>query len=118
MVSDGWGRGGAMLREAAQYVDDAHQAAYKDLCRVAEAAFCHFQSTYLQICFVRRRNAGDKAGMAAALREEAMVTRRLITLCREDSRIGFEASNHYYYNENSLIEKLLNCRRLLAQLAD
>ena len=54
--------------------------------------------------------------MIAAVREEAMVTRRLIMLCREDSRIGFEASNHYYYNENSLIEKLLNCRRLLTLL--
>ena len=116
ILSEGWGRGCAMLREAAAYVDDVHQKAYKELCRVAEAAFCHFQSTYLQICFVRRRNAGDKAGMVAALREESMVTRRLITLLREDSRIGFEASNHYYYNENSLIEKLLNCRRLLSLL--
>ena len=97
-------------------MDEAHQAAYRYLSRIAEAAFCHFQSTYLQICFVRRRNAGDKAGMIAAVREEAMVTRRLIMLCREDSRIGFEASNHYYYNENSLIEKLLNCRRLLTLL--
>ncbi len=30
-----------------------------------------------------------------------------------DSRIGFEASNHYYYTEASLKEKILNCRHLL-----
>lgn len=27
-----------------------------------------------------------------------------------DSRIGFEASNHYYYSLNDLIEKMVNAR--------
>ena len=31
---------------------------------------------------------------------------------RRDSRIGFEASNHYLYGENELLEKYLNCKAL------
>lgn len=112
ILSDGWGRGCAVLREAESAIDEAHYAAWRDLSRVAEAAFCHFRSTYLQICFVRRRNAGDRAGMLAAVREETMMARRMLALIREDSRLGFEASNHYYYTQNALVEKLFNCQRL------
>ena len=32
-----------------------------------------------------------------------------------DSRIGFEASNHYLYTANDLREKVLNCEHLLGR---
>jgi hypothetical protein len=40
----------------------------------------------------------------------------LYALQREDSRIGFEASNHYYYLPQDLVEKDLNCERILSEL--
>jgi hypothetical protein len=40
----------------------------------------------------------------------------LLAVMRADSRIGFEASNHYYYTRNSLMEKIFNCQRILKEL--
>ena len=81
---------------------------------MAEASYCHFRSTYLQVCFVRRRAAGDTAALRKIVLEEEELALRLLRLLRADSRLGFEASNHYYYTQNSLLEKVFNCRRLLA----
>jgi hypothetical protein len=41
------------------------------------------------------------------------LARELFTLASQDSRIGFEASNHYYYVPLDLVEKVINCRALL-----
>ena len=35
-------------------------------------------------------------------------------VCR-DSKVGFEASNHYYYTPNDLLEKVINCRHILEE---
>jgi len=34
-------------------------------------------------------------------------------LSRRDSRIGFEASNHYYYFPLDFVEKVINCEYIL-----
>ena len=39
----------------------------------------------------------------------------LFRLTSQDSRIGFEASNHYYYVPQDLVEKVINCEHLLRQ---
>ena len=49
----------------------------------------------VQICFVRRRDAGDHATLLPILEEEITLAKRLFEVIRRDSRIGFEASNHY-----------------------
>jgi hypothetical protein len=51
--------------------------------------------------------------MRRALEDEIAAARRLFTLTREDSRIGFEASNHYYYLPLDLVEKVVSCRYIL-----
>lgn len=43
---------------------------------------------------------------------ETALVRRLLAVSRRDSRIGFEASNHYFYVEQDLLEKILNCNDL------
>jgi len=40
----------------------------------------------------------------------------LYELVIRDSRIGFEASNHYYYTVQDLCEKALNCRYIVEEL--
>ena len=77
------------------------------MARVAEAALCHFESAYNHIRFVRARNADDVAGMRAAIASEKDAVRRLLALRARDSRLGYEASNHYFYTVNDLIEKCL-----------
>ncbi|NLF94468.1 MAG: hypothetical protein GX564_11340, partial [Oligosphaeraceae bacterium] len=108
-----WGEGLARLQSAGKAVLAERQAHYRDLRQVAEAAYCHFSSSCWQMVFVQCRDRGEPAGMRSAVQAEKELALRLLSLCRIDSRLGFEASNHYYYHENTLLEKILNCNRLL-----
>jgi hypothetical protein len=92
--------------------------------RVAEAAEIHFRSTanqarFVMQCKVLSTTADESAtGISLAsletiIRNELQLARRLYRLQLQDSRIGFEASNQYYYVPNDLAEKVLNCRDLL-----
>ena len=56
--------------------------------------------------------------MAATVREELDTVHKLHDLARRDSRVGFEASNHYYYSLNALVEKMVNCEDVLDRLAE
>ena len=89
-----------------------------------EAAAVHFLSSAHQAAFAwarhqlkeakTERDARDWLVLAEnALRQERWLAGRLHALQSADSRIGFEASNHYYYVPIDLAEKLLNCRDLL-----
>ena len=37
----------------------------------------------------------------------------LFKLTRQDARIGYEASNHYYYYPLDLVEKVVNCSYII-----
>ena len=47
------------------------------------------------------------------VRAEIALARRLHAIQSRDSRIGFEASNEYYYVPVDLAEKVINCQDLL-----
>jgi hypothetical protein len=94
-------------------------------CSVAEAAAIHFRSSANQARFVQARDALAKSADAASgaahraelrrvLESELALARRLYVLQRADSRLGFEASNQYYYVPVDLMEKVVNCRALLS----
>ncbi len=104
-----WKKGVEILEA---YRDDS--PAYTELCRMAKATYCHIASAYNHIRHVRCRDAGDREGMKAAIRDEQKVVEMLMPLRAADSRIGFEASNQYYFSMQDLIEKQIN----LAYLAD
>ncbi|HEV8604518.1 MAG TPA: hypothetical protein VGQ99_04085, partial [Tepidisphaeraceae bacterium] len=80
---------------------------------VARAARIHFQSVANQVRFVLARDSGagaeQVAKMRKLMRDEAELAKELFVLTREDSRIGFEASNQYYYLPQDLMEKVINC---------
>ena len=91
---------------------------------VAEAAAIHFQSVANQARFVRDRDllaaSKDRASggalvekLESTLRSELALAKRLFVIQSRDSRIGFEATNHYFYVPADLIEKILICRDLL-----
>ena len=43
------------------------------------------------------------------LDHEITLAQELFVLTQKDSRIGFEASNHYFYVPLDLVEKVINC---------
>lgn len=122
-VAVGFEAGASMLRRGAATAWTADRgAALEAEARLAEAAAIHFRSTAQQARFVQARNAleagdGDRAvllqELEAVLRAEIELARRLLILQRQDSRLGFEASNHYFYVPQDLAEKIVNCRDLL-----
>lgn len=127
-VADGFERTLRELRTVATdapHVSAAQRMEFAAECRVAEAAGIHFRSAANQARFVMARRAlaaANTAGQAAQpraalqhlLHDEIALARRLYALQRADSRLGFEASNQYFYVPADLMEKVLNCRQLLA----
>lgn len=108
-VAAGWRAGLEKLQAACTM---GASAAIADELRVAEAAYLHFQSVANQIAFVRAR-AEDWERCRELLRREIVVARRMFDLVNRDSRIGFEATNHYFYTRLDLVEKVVSCRYLL-----
>lgn len=109
---------------AAGGLSGGQRQALREECQVAEATSIHFRSCANQARFVLARRAltaaatpSEQAGYKARLRElleaEVELARRLYQLQSRDSRLGFEASNQYYYVPLDLVEKVLNCRDLL-----
>jgi hypothetical protein len=102
----------------------SHRNALSREISVGEAAFLHFRSAANQARFVQSRDnlrtAKDRSGALAqialldrVLAEEIVLAKRLHAIQSHDSRIGFEASNHYYYVPVDLAEKMINCRYLI-----
>jgi hypothetical protein len=95
---------------------------------VAEAAAIHFRSVANQARFLLARGALQTSKpegtqreavlgeIRTLLRAELGLAKRLWALQLQDSRLGFEASNQYYYVPQDLVEKVLNCRDLLERM--
>lgn len=116
-VAAGFASGAATLRAAARGTRGANRDALLSEAGVADACALHFGSAARQARFVLARRAalagGPDAAKAAAdlerlLDDEIAAARRLHALQSADSRIGFEASNQYYYVPVDLVEKVVN----------
>lgn len=94
---------------------------------VAYAAYLHLASTVNQIDFVRRRNElqGNEVQLSnrkakreirRLLQSEIHLAKELHRVCQKDSRIGFEATNQYYYLPQDLVEKVVNCETILSKI--
>jgi hypothetical protein len=53
--------------------------------------------------------------MKRRLELEISLARELFTLVQQDAHLGFEPSCQYFYLPLDLVEKVVNCRWLLAQ---
>ena len=117
LLSSKWYGGVQILEACRETVAPDEEKEFLELCRLAKAAYCHLRSTCLQVRFVRAREGGfDREVMKKCAREELSLASELAEIARRDSRIGFEASNHYLYTLNDLREKVLNCLWILEQL--
>jgi hypothetical protein len=92
--------------------------------RYAEVAAINFRSTANQARFVIARNALAEAKtlqeaeprlkeLDSLIRDDQALAKRLYALQSEDSRIGFESSNQYFFIPIDLAEKIVNCAYLL-----
>jgi hypothetical protein len=82
----------------------------------ADAASIHFASVANQSRFVLARRAGNLELERRYANAEARLALRLHALQSSDCRLGFEASNQYFYTPLDLVEKVINCRWVAAQL--
>ena len=103
---------------------DKHRKALIRECNVAETIAIHCRSVANQAKFItirdrlaslRGKGASEQEvnGLKAILEQEIILAKSMHFLQCRDSRLGFEASNHYFYTPADLIEKVLNCRDLL-----
>jgi hypothetical protein len=125
-IAAGWDEGLALLQAATEKAKaPSEQANLREDTGLAEAAGLHFRSTVGQARFLMARNAllsgtlkgSERQAQIDAIRQAAITeiqtAKRLFSLVCRDSRIGFEASNHYYYLPLDLIEKVVNCDYVL-----
>ncbi|MDQ6482100.1 hypothetical protein [Dyadobacter sp. LHD-138] len=100
------------------------RAALVKECGVAETIAIHYGSIVNQTRFnlirdqlssgVEKKTALDLISqLEGILQKEIVLAKRMAELQGSDSRLGFEASNHYFYVLNDLAEKVVNCRDLL-----
>ena len=124
-MANGFDKGVQVLRETAASAGDDAAALQLEL-NVAETCAIHFRSVANQARFVDARDrlaAAPPAEEAEALRatvravlaSEIDLATRLYRVQSRDSRIGFEATNHYFYVPVDLAEKVVNCAYLLAK---
>jgi hypothetical protein len=128
-VAAGWRSGIPHLKAAVEKAPPERRDEAQAELRFTEAAQVHFQSVANQTRFVLARDALANSSstllteernrlrgeIRRCLQSEITLARQLFTLTREDSRIGFEASNQYVYLPLDLVEKVINCRWLLGQ---
>jgi hypothetical protein len=128
-VARGWVKGVDALKRAVELAPAEKRADAESDLRVAHAAAIHFASVANQTRFVLARaalansrklqkDAGEeRRQIRQILEREIQLAKELFALAQSDSRLGFEASNHYYYVPVDLVEKVVNCEYLKTQLA-
>lgn len=90
----------------------------KEAKRYVAVAINHYEADVLQTEYARikRESPLNVAAMARIIKKEKLLAEKLISLAAEDSKIGYETSNHYFYTQNSLLEKIVNSEVLLSEL--
>jgi len=100
------------FEEAVSDLEKCKETPYiAEILRFLRVCHAHYKSTLLLSRFVITRCENIQLAIEL-IDEEAALTETLYGLCKQDARIGFEASNHYLYNENSLLLKLVSLREL------
>ena len=109
LVSEKWEEGLALLKEEEGELSD-----------IAYISYMLFKSSYNQIRFIRLRDAylengseALRAQLRAIVEDERELAAKTYEIMCLRPAVGFEAANHYYFNRQMLLEKLVNCDWLL-----
>ncbi len=129
-VAQGWAEGLLHFEKAVTAANGQQRAAAKSDLSVARAVHLHFASVANQVRFVMARDALRQANLSGErqrqLRKqiqqfvdsEIALASDLFAVTSQDSRIGYEASNHYFYVPLDLVEKVVNCEYLRDKIAE
>ena len=98
----GWEKGLALLG------DDESEVAV-----MARATYCLFKSSLDQIRFIRARDEGRFSDAIALAESEERTARLMLEQMNKNAAIGYEAANHYYFSKGQIVEKILNCRKVI-----
>ena len=122
---EGWGEG---LSDLLVYKGKNNDL--DEMILMAQTVLCQYESAYHHIQFVNRRNKMLENAVSSAeekeklqceilhiVRDEMETVQTLIDLRLQDSRIGFESSNHYFYTLQDLKEKMINLAYCEEQLS-
>ena len=90
-------------------------SAVKEFLVCAKATYIHLKSALNLAKFSKYKSDLQANGeiLKDCLGSELEITKELYGLICKDSKIGFEMTNHYYYNENLLLEKAICMENLL-----
>ena len=83
-----------------------------ELLTYSKVAYCHFYSDLLQTEYSYYKSTCDKNALQETLAKEKEKAKELLALLKKSSFIGFETSNHYFYTERNVVEKLINVERI------
>ncbi len=105
-----WQKGLQYLDAAASEIEADFAENYQDLRSVALACYCSYASAINQAKYINELRGTDrKDEISALLTDEISLAETMLKLSSADSRLGFEATNHYAYTRNELLEKIINC---------
>lgn len=128
ILSAGWKKGLADFKKAVNYISPGKHSNYQEDLNLAQAAYCHFASVANQAHFIIDRDSllmNNISGQSRQVLEkevntildnEISLARDLYKITCRDSRVGFEASNQYYYVPQDLMEKVINCEFIRKKL--
>ena len=118
------------MERAVQQATLRQRATARGDLQLAKTCQLHFASAANHVDFILARDAlaADDLTPTARKEKQAFIRRiladeisnaqELYVLAKQDSRIGFEASNHYFYVPLDLAEKVINCRWIAESFAD
>jgi hypothetical protein len=100
-------------------LDENIQDTNFELKLFAKAAYAHFKSDYLQTKFsyLKGQKETHTKEIRQLLEEETANTKHLLEIVYQNAYIGFESSNHYFYTDRNLLEKLLVLHQLKERLS-
>lgn len=121
-----WKRGLKFLEGAIEVTEEeASKKILEEDLNLAKAAYLHFQSVGQQGRFIMARDRWlesqktdnvIKDQVREILEQEKQTAIAMLEVASKDSRIGFEASNQYYYVPQDLLEKVINCQYLMDKI--
>lgn len=87
-----------------------------ELVTYSKVAYLHFYADLKQTEYSYYKSICDNNAMRQIAKEEEEKVKELLHLLTKSALIGFETSNHYFYSERNLLEKLINLNRIQNQL--
>ena len=84
----------------------------EELLNMAKVMYINLYSLLLQFEYFRNRENISKERALELIEKDEALLFSLYEICKNDARVGYEASNHYFFARNTFFEKLLNFEEL------